>query len=61
MQWESVGQFFAMGGYGRFVWGSYAMTAAVVLIEVATLVRRHRTLRRRAGRSTATDSNGSSP
>jgi len=30
-----------MGGYGYFVWSSYGMLAAAVLIEIA-LLRRHR-------------------
>lgn len=51
MQWGSVSEFFAMGGYGLYVWGAYAMTAVVIVAEVVTLIRRGRTLRARAGRS----------
>ena len=51
MQWGSVSEFFAMGGYGLYVWGAYAVTAVVIAAEVVTLVRRGRTLRARAGRS----------
>jgi heme exporter protein D len=40
MNWQSAGDFFAMGGYGLYVWGSYAVTAAVMLLE-PLLVRRH--------------------
>ena len=50
MQWGSVSEFFAMGGYGLYVWGSYLVTAAVIAAEIAVLVRRGRTLRARAGR-----------
>jgi len=50
MQWGSVSEFFAMGGYALYVWGSYLVTAVVIAVEVATLVRRGRTLRARAGR-----------
>jgi heme exporter protein D len=50
MQWGSVSEFFAMGGYGLYVWGSYLVTAAVIAAEIAVLVRRGRTLRVRAGR-----------
>ena len=50
MQWSSVSEFFAMGGYGLYVWGSYLVTAAVIAAEIAVLVRRGRTLRARAGR-----------
>jgi len=51
MQWGSVSEFVAMGGYGLYVWGAYAVTAAVIAAELAALVRRGRTLRERAGRS----------
>jgi heme exporter protein D len=51
MQWGSVSEFVAMGGYGLYVWGAYAVTAAVIAAEVVALARRARTLRERAGRS----------
>ena len=51
MQWSSVSEFFAMGGYGLYVWGAYAVTAAVIAAELVALIRRSRTLRVRAGRS----------
>jgi heme exporter protein D len=54
MQWNSISEFLAMGGYGLYVWGSYAVTAAIVAAEVVMLVRRGRTLRVRAGRNPAT-------
>jgi heme exporter protein D len=41
MNWESWQAFWAMGGYGLYVWGSYAMTLACVVGEV-WLLRRHR-------------------
>ena len=50
MQWGSVSEFFAMGGYALYVWGAYLVSAVVIAVEVATLVRRDRTLRARAGR-----------
>jgi heme exporter protein CcmD len=31
-----------MGGYGLYVWGSYAVTFACIAIELATLALRHR-------------------
>lgn len=46
----SVSEFFAMGGYGFYVWGSYGVTAALLLGEVVLLIRRRRTLLRRLGR-----------
>lgn len=51
MSWGSPAEFFAMGGYGVYVWGSYAVTALLLAGELWLLVRRRRTLRRRLGRS----------
>lgn len=30
MQWHSVGEFFEMGGYALYVWGSFGATAVVM-------------------------------
>ncbi len=46
MTWGGVSAFFAMGGYALYVWGSYAVAAAVILVEIATLVTRGRAARR---------------
>lgn len=51
MQWGSFSEFFAMGGYGLYVWGAYAVTIVVIAAEVAALRRRGRTLRSRVSRS----------
>ena len=46
MNWGSAGEFFAMGGYGVYVWGSYGITAALIGFESwVTLRRRQRALR----------------
>jgi len=42
MQWKSASDFFAMGGYGFFVWGSYAVCALLMLAEPLLARRRHR-------------------
>jgi heme exporter protein D len=42
MNWGSAGDFFAMGGYGLYVWGSYAVAALCVVIELALLAGRRR-------------------
>ncbi len=42
MIWGSAGEFFAMGGYGFFVWGAYAVTALVMLVEPVLAASRHR-------------------
>ena len=44
--WQNWSDFFAMGGYGLYVWGSFAMTAAVMLGEVWSLHAARRTLLR---------------
>jgi heme exporter protein D len=40
--WNSWDEFFRMGGYGLYVWGSYAATAALLAIEAVQAARRHR-------------------
>ena len=40
MNWSSASEFFAMGGYGLYVWGSYGVAAALMLLE-PWLARRH--------------------
>lgn len=40
MSWNSASEFFAMGGYGLYVWGSYGVVAALMLVE--PLLARHR-------------------
>ena len=42
MQWKSASDFFAMGGYGFFVWGSYAVCALLMVAEPLLARRRHR-------------------
>jgi heme exporter protein D len=34
MQWNNISEFFAMGGYALYVWGSFGITLTVVAIEV---------------------------
>ncbi len=46
LAWQSWSDFFAMGGYGLYVWGSFAVTAAVMLGEVWALRAARRTLAR---------------
>lgn len=42
MNWGSWQNFFAMGGYGLYVWGSYAVTLVVLIVEIAALITRRR-------------------
>ena len=43
MDW---GKFFAMGGYGLYVWGSYIVTGVVMIGELVLLRNRKRALDR---------------
>ena len=54
MQWNSLDDFFRMGGYALYVWGSFGITALALLVEPLLLVhRRNEALRivRREGRA----------
>jgi heme exporter protein D len=33
MHWNSVSEFFAMGGYALYVWGSFGLTALLMVGE----------------------------
>lgn len=43
MNWS---EFLAMGGYGLYVWGSYAVTAAVLILNILAARRRYKNVRR---------------
>jgi heme exporter protein D len=34
MQWLSISDFFYMGGYAFYVWGSFGITALVAIFEI---------------------------
>ena len=42
MIWNSASDFFAMGGYGFYVWGSYIVCAGFMLAEPLLARHRHR-------------------
>jgi heme exporter protein D len=42
LNWSNWSDFAAMGGYGGFVWGSFGVTALVLLIECLALRSRRR-------------------
>jgi heme exporter protein D len=42
MSWASWGDFWSMGGYAVYVWGSYAVTAGLIVVELAILKMRRR-------------------
>jgi len=41
MNWHSLDEFLHMGGYGLYVWGSYAATLLVMAAEAVSARRRH--------------------
>lgn len=45
-----MAEFFAMGGYAFYVWGSFGAFALCVLIEVIAVRQRQRTIFKRLGR-----------
>ena len=53
MSWASWSDFFAMGGYALYVWGSYGVTAGLIAMEVIMLFVRRRSALRSAGVSEA--------
>ena len=52
MNWNSAADFFHMGGYGLYVWGSYAVAAALMLAEPLLARQRHRQALRDAAAQT---------
>jgi heme exporter protein D len=42
MTWGSWSEFFAMGGYALYVWGSYIVTFGLMVMEVVLLIQRRR-------------------
>ena len=42
MSWGSWGEFFAMGGYAFYVWGSYLAALGFMIAEIALLALRKR-------------------
>ncbi|MFL9710360.1 heme exporter protein CcmD [Methylobacillus sp. Pita1] len=47
MQWNSAAEFFAMGGYASYVWGSFGLTLLGLAWEVSALaLRRRKAIRR---------------
>ena len=53
MTWGSWDAFWSMGGYGLYVWGSYAMVVAVFAIEIWQLKSRRRAAEIEAKRESA--------
>ena len=52
MNWGSAGEFFAMGGYGLYVWGSFGVSALAIAIEILMLAERRKRALLRGGAAT---------
>ena len=57
MNWHSSAEFFAMGGYGLYVWGAYAVTAVLMVVELASVVQRRRRAQSQATHWSESESN----
>ncbi len=44
MIWNSPAEFFAMGGYGLYVWGSFGVCALAFVVEPFLIRSRHKTI-----------------
>ena len=51
MNWGSWSDFFAMGGYALYVWGSYLVTLGLMVMEIVWLALRKRDLLGQLGRA----------
>jgi heme exporter protein D len=45
MSWNSAAEFFDMGGYAFYVWGSYAVAAVCIVAELWWVAHRGRSVR----------------
>ncbi|MBP5985729.1 MAG: heme exporter protein CcmD [Azonexus sp.] len=39
IHWNSFADFLAMGGYGLYVWGSFGLTALIMIVEPIVVAR----------------------
>jgi len=44
LYWVNASEFWAMGGYGLYVWGSFGVTALTIAIELWSLRARRKAL-----------------
>jgi heme exporter protein D len=56
MQWLSVADFFNMGGYAFYVWGSFGVTALVLVAETWQVRAKRREILRNLLNETDSDS-----
>jgi len=55
MHWNSASEFFAMGGYAFYVWGSFGVTALIMVVEPIIVARRRKNLLSRLKRQIAAE------
>jgi heme exporter protein D len=55
MNWNNADEFFAMGGYGLYVWGAYGMVTLWMLLEPVLAQRRLQRARQQATAHAAQD------
>ena len=55
IHWNSFGEFLAMGGYGLYVWGSFGVTALILIVEPILAVRNRKALLGRLKRQARAD------
>ena len=46
MNWGSPAEFFAMGGYGLYVWGSFGVCALLMIVEPILATKRRKDILR---------------
>ena len=64
MIWESWDAFWAMGGYGPYVWGSVAVTAILMILEPILVIQGRKSLisrLKRQFRAEKSDTNSKHP
>ncbi len=59
MHWASISDFFAMGGYAFYVWGSFGTTAVVMVLEVLQINQRRQQVLRNLRSEIASESTSS--
>ena len=50
MIWASWSDFWAMGGYAGYVWGSYGLAAVLLIAEIVLVLQRRRSVIERLAR-----------
>jgi heme exporter protein D len=53
VNWGSWDNFLAMGGYAFYVWGSYGVTAVLIVVEILLLQMRTKAARKQLAHAAA--------